>query len=81
MSPSLTAFAYLIAAVLFILALRGALQPGQRPQRQPLRHGGHDHRHPGDAGRSGMSGSGYALIIAGIVIGGGIGITSPAASR
>ena len=41
MSASLTSLAYLVAAVLFILALRGLSSPGHVAPGQPLRHDRH----------------------------------------
>ena len=75
MSPSLTAIAYLVAGVLFILALRGLSSPVTA--RVGNRYGmiGMAIAIVATLLRTGMSGSGYALIFAGIIIGGGIGIT------
>ena len=75
MSPSLTALAYLVAAVLFVLALRGLSSPVTA--RAGNRNGmiGMAIAIVATLLRSGMSGSGYVLIFAGLIIGGGIGIT------
>jgi NAD(P) transhydrogenase subunit beta len=75
MSPSLTAFAYLIAGVLFILALRGLSHPSSARQGNAFGMAGMTIAILATLLRHGMSGSGYALIIAGIVIGGAIGVT------
>ncbi len=74
MSPSLTAIAYLVAGVLFILALRGLSSPVTA--RAGNRYGiiGMAIAIVATLLRSGMSGSGYVLIFAGIIIGGGIGV-------
>ena len=75
MSPSVTALAYLVAAVLFILALRGLSNPGTARQGNAFGMAGMTIAILATLLRSGMSGSGYALIIAGIAIGGAIGVT------
>ena len=75
MTPSLTALAYLVAAVLFILALRGLSNPTSSRQGNQFGMAGMAIAIVATLLRSGMSGSGYALIIAGIVIGGAIGVT------
>ncbi len=75
MSPSLTAFAYLVAAVLFILALRGLSNPASSRQGNQFGMVGMTIAILATLRASGMSGSGYVLIIAGIAIGGGIGVT------
>jgi H+-translocating NAD(P) transhydrogenase subunit beta len=75
MSPSLTAIAYLIAAVLFILALRGLSSPVTARNGNLFGMIGMAIAIAATLARSGMSGSGYVLIFAGIIIGGGIGIT------
>ena len=41
MSPNLVALLYLVAGVLFILALRGLSSPEFEPARQPVRHDRH----------------------------------------
>jgi NAD(P) transhydrogenase subunit beta len=70
----LTAIAYLVAGVLFILALRGLSSPVTA--RAGNRYGiiGMAIAIVATLLRSGMSGSGYVLIFAGIIIGGGIGV-------
>ena len=75
MSPSLTAIAYLVAAVLFVLALRGLSSPVTARNGNRYGMAGMAIAIVATLLRAGMSGSGYALIFAGIVIGGGIGIT------
>ncbi len=75
MSPSLTALAYLVAAVLFILALRGLSNPGSSRQGNAFGMAGMTIAIVATLLRSGMSPSGYVLIIAGIAIGGAIGVT------
>jgi NAD(P) transhydrogenase subunit beta len=73
MSANLTALAYLVAAVLFILALRGLSSP------VTSRHGnrfgmiGMGIAVVATLAQHGMSGIGYGLIILGIIIGGSIG--------
>ena len=47
MGSNLAAIGYLVAAIRFILALRGPELAGQQPAGQPLRHDRHDHRDPG----------------------------------
>jgi NAD(P) transhydrogenase subunit beta len=73
MSASLTALAYLVAAVLFILALRGLSHP--ETSRQGNRFGmiGMAVAVVATLAHHGMSGLGYGLIFLGIVIGGSIG--------
>ena len=75
MSSNIAALGYLIAAVCFILALRGLSSPATSRAGQPLRHGRHGHRHPGLAGCCCRipSALAYLLILVAIVIGGGIG--------
>ena len=75
MSPSLTALAYLIAAVLFILALRGLSSPTTSRQGNAFGMAGMTIAILATLARSGMSGGGYVLIIAGIAVGGAIGVT------
>ena len=74
MSANLTALAYLVAAVLFILALRGLSHP--ETSRQGNRFGmiGMAVAVVATLLHHGMGGLGYGLILLGIVIGGGIGI-------
>ncbi len=75
MSPSLTAFLYLIAGVLFVLALRGLSSPTSARQGNMFGMVGMTIAILATLARSGMSGSGYVLIIVAIAIGGGIGVT------
>ncbi len=75
MSPSLTAFAYLISGVLFVLALRGLSSPTSSRQGNLFGMVGMAIAILATLLRSGMSPSGYVLIILAIVIGGGIGVT------
>ena len=75
MSPSLTALAYLVAAVLFVLALRGLSSPVSARQGNNFGIAGMAIAIVATLLRSGMSGSGYVLIVAGIAIGGAIGVT------
>ena len=70
MTPSLTALAYLVAAVLFILALRGLSNPTTSRQGNAFGMAGMAIAVLATLLRSGMSGSGYVLIFAGIIIGG-----------
>src|SRR5271165_370291 len=73
MSPSLTAIFYLVAAVLFILALRGLFSPVT--SRQGNRYGmiGMAVAALATLLHHGMAGSGYVLIVLGIAIGGSVG--------
>ena len=73
MSASLTSLAYLVAAVLFILALRGLSHP--ETSRQGNRFGmiGMAVAVIATLLHHGMGGCGYGLILLGIVIGGSIG--------
>ena len=75
MNANLAALAYLVSGVLFILALRGPLQPGDQPARQPHGHDRHGHRHRRHpARRCGASGAldplTIGLIAGGVAIGG-----------
>ena len=74
MSASLTSLFYLVAAVLFILALRGLSSPVTA--REGNRYGmiGMAVAILATLAHHGMSGWGYLLILLGIVIGGGIGV-------
>src|SRR5580704_13822183 len=74
MSASLTALAYLVAAVLFILALRGLSHP--ETSRQGNRFGmvGMAVAVIATLLHSGMSPAGYGLIVLGIAIGGSAGV-------
>jgi H+-translocating NAD(P) transhydrogenase subunit beta len=73
MSASLTSLAYLVAAVLFVLALRGLSSPVT--SRQGNRNGmiGMGIAIVATLLQHGMGGGGFALIILGLIIGGGIG--------
>jgi len=73
MSASLTSLAYLVAAVLFILALRGLSHP--ETSRQGNRFGmiGMAVAVLATLAHHGMGGLGYGLIFLGIIIGGSIG--------
>jgi len=75
MSASLTSLAYLVAAVLFILALRGLSSPVT--SREGNRYGmiGMGVAVIATLLHHGMSGRGYMLILLGILIGGGVGVT------
>jgi NAD(P) transhydrogenase subunit beta len=73
MSASLTSLAYLVAAVLFILALRGLSSPVTSRQGNRFGMIGMAVAVLATLLHHGMSGGGYALIILGIVIGGAIG--------
>ena len=75
MSPSLTALAYLVAAVLFILALRGLSNPTTSRQGNLFGIVGMAIAIVATLLRGGMGGGGYVLIFLGILIGGGIGVT------
>ena len=74
MSASLTSLAYLVAAVLFVLALRGLSSPVT--SREGNRYGmiGMAIAVVATLLHHGMNGWGYLLILLGIVIGGGAGI-------
>ena len=74
MSASLTSLAYLVAAVLFILALRGLSSPVT--SREGNRYGmiGMAIAVVATLLHHGMSGWGYGLILLGIILGGGTGI-------
>ncbi len=74
MSPSLTALAYLVAAVLFILALRGLSHPSTSRTGNRFGIAGMAVAIVATLLRNGISGQGYVLIIAGIAIGGAIGV-------
>ena len=75
MSPSLTAFAYLIAGVLFILALRGLSNPTSSRRGNQFGMAGMTIAIVATLLQHGMSGGSYVLIILGIAIGGTIGVT------
>ena len=74
MSPSLTALAYLVAAVLFILALRGLSHPSTSRTGNRFGIAGMAVAIVATLLRHGFSGQGYVLIVAGIAIGGAIGV-------
>jgi NAD(P) transhydrogenase subunit beta len=73
MSASLTAFAYLIAAVLFVLALRGLSSPVTSRQGNRFGMIGMGVAVVATLAHHGMGGLGYGLIFLGIIIGGAIG--------
>ena len=75
MSPSLTALAYLVAGVLFVMALRGLSSPVTARNGNRYGMAGMAIAIIATLLQHGMSGGGYALIIAGIAIGGAIGVT------
>ena len=75
MSASLTSLAYLVAAVLFVLALRGLSSPVTSRQGNRFGMIGMAIAVIATLLQHGMSGSGYLLILVGILIGGGIGVT------
>ena len=74
MSPSLTALAYLVAAILFILALRGLSHPSTSRTGNRFGIAGMAVAIVATLLRNGISGQGYVLIVAGIAIGGAIGV-------
>ena len=73
MTVSLTALAYLIAAVLFILALRGLSHPESARQGNRMGMIGMAIAVAATLLRPGMSGRGFVLILVAIAIGGSIG--------
>src|SRR6202046_3000240 len=73
MSANLTALAYLIAAVLFILALRGLSSPVTSRQGNRFGMIGMGVAVIATLAHHGMGGLGYGLIFLGIIIGGTIG--------
>jgi NAD(P) transhydrogenase subunit beta len=73
MSANLTALAYLIAAVLFILALRGLSSPVKSRQGNRFGMIGMAVAVVATLAHHGMGGLGYGLIFLGIIIGGAIG--------
>ena len=73
MSASLTALAYLVAAVLFVLALRGLSSPVTSRRGNQFGMAGMAIAVLATLLHHDMSGSGYTLILLGIVIGGAIG--------
>ena len=74
MSASLTAFAYLIASVLFILALRGLSGPRSARIGNQLGMAGMGIAVAATLLQRGMSGSGLLLILVAIGLGGGAGV-------
>ena len=74
MSASLTSLAYLAAAVLFILALRGLSSPVTSQQGNRFGMIGMTVAVVATLLQHGMGGWGYLLILCGILIGGGIGV-------
>ena len=73
MSASLTSLAYLVAAVLFILALRGLSHPTTSQQGNRFGMIGMAVAAVATLLHHGMATSGYVLILLGVLIGGGIG--------
>src|ERR1700748_2546908 len=73
MSANLTSLAYLVAAVLFILALRGLSSPVTSRQGNRFGMIGMGIAVVATLAQHGMSGIGYGLIVLGIIIGGSIG--------
>ena len=73
MSPSLTSLAYLVAAILFVLALRGLSSPVTSRRGNQFGMAGMAIAVLATLLHRGMGGSGYALIVVGIIIGGAIG--------
>jgi NAD(P) transhydrogenase subunit beta len=74
MSASLTSLAYLVAAVLFILALRGLSSPVTSREGNRFGMIGMTIAVVATLAQHGMSGYGYLLIFLGIAIGGSVGI-------
>jgi len=73
MSAALTTLAYLVASVLFILALRGLSSPTTARQGNRLGMAGMAVAAVATLLHEGMSGSGYGLILLGILLGGAAG--------
>jgi len=73
MSANLTSLAYLVAAVLFVLALRGLSSPVTSQQGNRFGMIGMAIAVVATLLQHGMSGSGYVLIFLGLLIGGGAG--------
>jgi NAD(P) transhydrogenase subunit beta len=73
MSASFTSLAYLIAAVLFILALRGLSHPTTSRRGNMMGMAGMAIAIAATLAHAGMSGWGYVLIVLGIAIGGSAG--------
>jgi H+-translocating NAD(P) transhydrogenase subunit beta len=74
MSASLTSLAYLVAAVLFILALRGLSSPVTSREGNRFGMIGMTVAVVATLLHHGMGGSGYLLIFLGLLIGGGVGV-------
>ena len=74
MSASLTAVAYLIAAVLFILALRGLSHPQTSQRGNQMGMAGMALAVVATLAHGHMSGTGYLLIVLAIAIGGSVGV-------
>ena len=75
MSASLTSLAYLVAAVLFVLALRGLSSPVTSQQGNRYGMVGMTVAVVATLLQHGMGSWGYLLILCGILIGGGVGVT------
>jgi NAD(P) transhydrogenase subunit beta len=73
-SASLTSLAYLVAAVLFILALRGLSSPVTARQGNLFGMVGMGIAVAATLAQHGMSGTGFLLILVAIVLGGGAGV-------
>ena len=73
MSASFTSVAYLVAAVLFILALRGLSNPETSRNGNMMGMAGMAIAIIATLAHAGMSWSGYGLIVLGIAIGGSVG--------
>ena len=73
MSPNITSLLYLVASVLFILALRGLSSPVTSRRGNQFGMVGMAIAVIATLGRHGMSGQGNGLIFLGIAVGGGIG--------
>jgi NAD(P) transhydrogenase subunit beta len=73
MNESLTSFAYLVAAVLFILALRGLSHPVTSRRGNQMGIAGMAIAIVATFLHSGMTGSGFLIIVLGVAIGGSIG--------
>ena len=76
MSQSFTSFAYLIAAVLFILALRGLSHPVTSRRGNQLGIAGMAIAILATFAQGGMSWSGVLIIVLGVAIGGSVGIAA-----
>ena len=76
MSASLTSLAYLVSAVLFILALRGLSSPVTSRSGNRFGMIGMGIAIVATLLQHGMSGHGFALIILGLIVGGGIGCSN-----